>query len=43
MFGVEGYGLSADLNVSMVVAFPVWTDSEFQTDRQTDRQRESNG
>ena len=31
-FGVERCGLSADLNVSVVVAFPTWTGSEFQTD-----------
>ena len=37
MFGVEGYGLSADLNVSMVVAFPTWTGSEFQTDGLNER------
>ena len=29
---VERYGLTADLDVSMVVAFPTWTGNEFQTD-----------
>ena len=31
-FGVEGYDLTADLNVSVVATFPRWTGSGFQTD-----------
>ena len=31
-FRVEGYGLTADLNVSVVGAFPTWIVGEFQTD-----------
>ena len=31
-FEAEGYGLTADLNVSVVATFPMWTGSGFQTD-----------